>query len=403
MNCGAGSRLQKTKMLNGFKFNGIASGIKKNGVKDLGLIYSEVPAAAAGVFTTNRVKAAPVLISQKRMRSGTAQAVLVNSGNANACTGDKGMKAACQLSTTLARRMKIKEEMILVSSTGVIGVPLPAERIQGNIPILIGGLSPYKIGEFAQSILTTDTFPKIVMKEVEIGNKQVEIWGVAKGAGMVMPNMATMLAFVMSTASVHPATLRNLLKDGVDQSFNRITVDGETSTNDMVLMLVNGKAGNSVLTKNSKEIKKFRDALFSLLFELARMIVKDGEGATKLVEIRVEKARSVNEARTAAFAVANSPLVKTALYGEEVNWGRIMAVLGRCGVAIDPGKVHISFGKVKVVKNSVACGTEEKAQEVLKGKEFAIVISLNRGKGSFQVSTTDLTPAYVAINSSYRS
>jgi len=171
----------------------------------------------------------------------------------------------------------------------------------------------------------------------------------------------------------------------------------------MILMLANGKAGNPVLTKNSKEIKRFRDTLFSLLFELARMVVRDGEGATKLVEIRVEKAGSVNEARTAAFAVANSPLVKTALFGEEVNWGRIMAVLGRCGVAIDPGKVHISFGKVKVVKNSVACGTEEKAQEVLKGKEFAIVISLNRGKGSFQVSTTDLTPAYVAINSSYRS
>jgi glutamate N-acetyltransferase/amino-acid N-acetyltransferase len=343
------------------------------------------------------------LISQQRIRSGTAQAVLVNSGNANACTGDKGMKAACQLSTTLARRMKIKEEMILVSSTGVIGVPLPAERIQGNIPILIGGLSPYKIGEFAQSILTTDTFPKIVMKEVEIGNKQVEIWGVAKGAGMVMPNMATMLAFVMSTASVHPATLRNLLKDGVDQSFNRITVDGETSTNDMVLMLANGKAGNSVLTEKSRELKKFRDYLFSLLFELSQMVVRDGEGATKMVEIRVEKAGSVNEARTAAFAVANSSLVKTAFYGEEVNWGRIMATLGRCGVAIDPGKVDISFGKVKVVKNGVACGTEEKAQDVLKQKEFTIVISLNRGKGAFQVLTTDLTPQYVEINSSYRS
>jgi glutamate N-acetyltransferase/amino-acid N-acetyltransferase len=215
--------------------------------------------------------------------------------------------------------------------------------------------------------------------------------------------MATMLAFIMSTASVHPATLRNLLKEGVDQSFNRITVDGETSTNDMVLMLANGKAGNRILTRKSKEINRFRDSLFSLLFELARMVVRDGEGATKLVEIRVEKARSVNEARKAAFAVANSPLVKTALYGEEVNWGRIMAVLGRCGVAIDPGKVDISFGKVKVVKNGVACGTEEKAQDVLKQKEFTIVISLNRGKGAFQVLTTDLTPQYVEINSSYRS
>ena len=391
------------KILQGFQFNGIASGIKKNGTKDLGLIYSEVPAAAAGVFTTNRVKAAPVLISQQRIRSGTTQAILVNSGNANACTGDKGMKAACQLTTTIARGMKIREEMVLLASTGVIGVPLPVERIQGNIPTLVDGLSPYKINEIAQSILTTDTFSKIVMKEVEIGNKQVEIWGVAKGAGMIMPNMATMLAFIMSTASVYPATLRNLLKEGVDQSFNRITVDGETSTNDMVLMLANGKAGNPVLTQSSKEIKRFRDTLFSLLFELARMVVRDGEGATKLVEIRVEKAGSVNEARTAAFAVANSSLVKTAFYGEEVNWGRIMATLGRCGVAIDPGKVDISFGKVKVVKNGVACGTEEKAQDVLKQKEFTIVISLNRGKGAFQVLTTDLTPQYVEINSSYRS
>lgn len=391
------------KVLPGFQFNGIASGIKKNGTLDLGLVYSEVPAVAAGVFTTNRVKAASVLISQKRTRKGTAQAILVNSGNANACTGEKGMKEASQLSTDLAQRMRIREEMVLLASTGVIGVPLPIERIRRNIPPLIGGLSPEKINEFAQSILTTDTLPKIVMKEVNIGGKQVTTWGVAKGAGMIMPNMATMLAFIMSTAAVHPATLQNVLKEGVDQSFNRITIDGETSTNDMVLMLANGRAGNRVLMDRSRELRKFRDCLCSLLFELSQMLVRDGEGATKLVEIKVERAGSVNEAKKAAFAVANSPLVKTAIFGEEVNWGRIMAALGRCGIAIDPCKVDIFYGKVRVVKNGVTTGAEGKGKKVLRQKEVTLVISLNRGKSAFQVLTTDLTPDYVKINASYKS
>ena len=390
-------------ILKGYQFNGIASGIKKNGARDLGLVYSEVPAAAAGVFTSNRVKAASVLINQKRIRSGTAQAILVNSGNANACTGEKGMKAASRLSVALSRRMNIREEMILLASTGVIGVPLPVERVEGNMPALVEGLSPYKINELADSILTTDTFSKIVMKEVEIGGKLVETWGVAKGAGMIMPNMATMLAFIMSDAAIQPLVLKRLLKAGVDQTFNRITIDGDTSTNDLVIILANGMAGNRIVTSGSREAWKFRECLFSVLDELSRMIVKDGEGATKLVEIRVEKAESVTEARRAAFAVANSMLVKTALFGEEVNWGRIMAALGGCGIAIHPGKVDISYGGVNVVKHGIACGSEERAQEVLKQKEFTIVISLNRGKGAFQVLTTDLTPQYVQINSSYKS
>jgi glutamate N-acetyltransferase/amino-acid N-acetyltransferase len=401
--CGAGSKLQKAKTLKGFQFNGIASGIKKNGVKDFGLIYSEVPAAAAGMFTTNRVKAAPVLISQKRIKSGIAQAILVNSGNANACTGEKGIKAAYQLSNNLAQQMKIGEEMILLSSTGIIGVPLPLERVKENIPPLVKGLSPHKIEEFAQSILTTDTFPKMVMKEVEVGGKKVEIWGVAKGAGMIMPNMATMLAFLMSTVAIHPSFLKTLLKEGVDQSFHRITIDGDTSTNDMVIIMANGKAGNRILTQGSGELRGFKDGLFSLLFELAQMVVRDGEGTTKLVEVRVEKAGSVKEAKVAAFAIANSNLVKTSLFGEEVNWGRIMAALGRCGVAIDPEKVDISYGDVEVVKHGIAWGSGEKARKVLKQKEFTIVISLNRGKESFKVWTTDLTPEYVKINASYKS
>lgn len=391
------------KILKGFQFNGIASGIKKNGAKDLGLIYSEVPAVAVGMFTTNRVKAAPVLISQKRIKSRIAQAILVNSGNANACTSEKGIRAAHQLSSTLAQRMEIEEEMILLSSTGVIGVPLPVDRVKGSIPALVGGLSSHNIDEFAQSILTTDTFPKIVKKHVGIGGKGAEIWGVAKGAGMIMPNMATMLAFLMSTVTIHPTTLQTLLREAVDQSFHRITIDGETSTNDMVVMLANGKAENKIIAQSSKELHKFRDCLFSLLFELAQMVVRDGEGATKLVEIRIEKAGSVKEAKVAAFAVANSLLVKTSMFGEEVNWGRIMAALGRCGIVINQERVDISFGKVKVVSRGVSCGSEEKAREQLREKKITIVISLNRGSGSFQVSTTDLTPQYVEINSSYRS
>jgi len=391
------------KVIPGFQFNGIASGIKKNGALDLGLIYSEVPAVAAGMFTANRVKAVPILISQKRIKGGMAQAILVNSGNANACTSERGIKAAYQLSNILAQQIKIKEEMILLSSTGVIGVPLPFDKVRGYIPALVEGLSPYKIVEFAESILTTDTFPKIVMKKVEIGGKEVDIWGVAKGAGMIMPNMATMLAFLMSNVAIHHSILKTMLKEGVDQSFHRITIDGETSTNDMVIILANGKAGNKILTQKSRELRMFRDCLFSLLFDLAQMVVKDGEGATKLIEIKVEKAGSVKEAKIAAFAIANSMLVKSSIFGEEVNWGRIMAVLGRCGVAIDPDKVDISYGNVKMVKHGVGCGSEERAREQLKKKKFTIVVSLNKGKGSFQVFTTDLTPQYVEINSTYRS
>ena len=391
------------EIVSGFHFNGIASGIKKKGERDLGLVYSEVPAVAAGMFTTNRVKAAPVLISMERISKGIAQALLVNSGNANACTGENGLDAARNLSGYLAKRIGVKEEMVLPSSTGVIGVPLPVEKVREGIPALVEGLSPHKIDDFADAILTTDTFRKVVRGDVAIGGKQVRVWGVAKGAGMIMPDMATMLSYLVSDAAVEPLILKALLKEGVDGSFHRITIDGETSTNDAVIMLANGMSGNPMLSRHSTGLRRFRDCLFKVLGDLSQMVVQDGEGASKLVEIRVEKARSGGEARAAAFAVANSPLVKTALFGEEVNWGRIMAALGRCGASIDANTIDISFGGVQVARNGVACGSEEEAGMVLKQRRIRIVISLNRGRGSFHVSTTDLTPQYVALNSSYRS
>lgn len=232
---------------------------------------------------------------------------------------------------------------------------------------------------------------------------EVGVWGVAKGAGMIMPDMATMLSFVVSDVAIDAVLLKSLLKDGVDESFHRITIDGETSTNDTIIILANGIAGNRMLSRNSTGFRRFRDCLFKVLGDLSQMVVQDGEGASKLVEIKVEKSRSVEEAKTAAFAVANSLLVKTAMFGEEVNWGRIMAALGRCGAPIDMNTVDISFGDVQVVKNGMVFGSEREATRVLKKNRITIVIWLNRGRAEFQVSTTDLTPQYVAINSSYRS
>lgn len=390
-------------MLRGFQFNGIATGIKSKKVLDLGLIYSEVPAVAVGVFTTNKIKAAPVLISQHRISRNLAQAILVNSGNANACTGEKGLKGALELSRVLAQKIGVPEEQILLASTGIIGVQLPLERIKKGIPELVNGLSPLKIKRFARSILTTDAFPKIVKKKLILEDKIVRIWGVAKGAGMIMPHLATMLAFIMTDAVIQISLLKSLLKKGVAQSFNRITVDGEMSTNDMVIALANGMAGNRKITSTSPALKSFEDSFFTVLSELSLMIVRDGEGATKAIWLTIENAKSIDEARRAAFAVANSMLVKSSFFGEEANWGRIMAALGRCGISVDQNRIDISYGSLRVVKNGVSCNTEVKAKEVLKQKEFELKISLNKGKSRFRVLTTDLTPRYVEINSNYKS
>ncbi len=354
-----------------------------------------------GAFTTNQVKAAPVLISKERIEKRLSQAILVNSGNANACTGKQGLKDAYEISRFVAEGLNISEDSVLLSSTGIIGKPFPRDRIEKNIPCLINSLSPGGVEKFSEAIMTTDTFAKIDIKKEEIGGKEITLCGIAKGAGMIMPNMATMLAFIISDIAVTFEILDRIFKAAVNFSFNKITVDGETSTNDMVLMLANGMAGNKPLKRSSKELRKFRDLLFSVLENLAKMIIKDGEGATKFVEIEVVKARTSREAEKIAFRVANSNLVKASFFGRSLNWGRIMSAVGEAGAPIDADRIDIYYNKIMVVKGGIANSKKEAmANKVLDEKDIQVKIDLNSGIKKSRVFTCDLSPAYVNFNAS---
>lgn len=389
----------------GFLFSGIPAGIKKDGKKDLGLIYSEVPARVAGLFTTNQVKAAPVQIDMERIKKGVCQAILINSGNANACTGSQGLKDARRVSSCLAKQLKIIEESILLSSTGVIGVPLPAEKILKGLPELIKRLSPDRWMKVVEAIMTTDTRPKMEWATCRIQGKTVKLCGMVKGAGMIRPNLATMLSFLVTDANIKNPLLQKMLKEAAEVSYNRITIDGETSTNDTVLLLANGKAGHPVLNRMDRDAETFRSMLFEVCRNLSKSLVKDGEGATKFIEIVVQGARNREDAKKAAYAIAHSPLVKTAFFGEDANWGRILCALGHCGVPINPNRIDVSFGQAPIVKNGMGVGSrlEEKAAEVIKKKSFKVTVDLHQGKSFFSLFTTDLSIEYVKINASYRS
>ncbi|MFO7664989.1 MAG: bifunctional glutamate N-acetyltransferase/amino-acid acetyltransferase ArgJ [Desulfobacterales bacterium] len=393
----------KKILCKGFSFSGVISGLKKKSQKDLGLIYSEVPANVAGVFTRNRVQAAPVLLDKKRIESGLCQAVIANSGSANCCTGDQGMRDAIAEAKLAAAALDISEELVLVASTGVIGKPLALDKIESAIQELVKSLSAGGINGFASAIMTTDTVPKIVSRSGEIGGKVFSMTGVAKGAGMICPDMATMLCFVCTDAEVSPAVLRKALSSSVEKSFNRITIDGDTSTNDTVLLMANGMSGAKV--KSSQEKESFSGILDEVLMELAKMVVKDGEGATKLVDVIVKGAKNRGEAEKIAKTVANSNLVKTALFGEDANWGRILAAAGRSGVDFDPELVDIWFDDVMMVKKGIGCGdtAENEATKVLKKPEFSITVDLKAGKGKASVLTCDFSIDYVKINADYRS
>jgi glutamate N-acetyltransferase/amino-acid N-acetyltransferase len=386
----------------GFLFSTAEAAIKYPNRKDLALIYSEKEANIAGTFTTNRVKAAPVRLDMKRIKSGRGQAVVINSGNANACTGKQGIRDAAETAELVANALKIKPSLVHVCSTGVIGIPMPMERVRPKIPELIDNLGKSKIQHVATAIMTTDTFPKIVMKKVKVGNKIGNIAGICKGAGMIWPNMATMLCFLMTDISIEQKTLDKTLKDAVKQSFNRISIDGDRSTNDTVLFMANGVLGNPPVTKKSESYRIFKMAIEEVTLNLSKLIVKDGEGATKFVEIEVKGARSETEAEKAAFTVANSNLVKTAIYGNDPNWGRIMAALGYSGVKIKEEKVDIHFGKIQIVNRGIGTGKDEKTAEILKSKEIKITINFNQGKFSAKVLTCDLTEEYIQENKSYR-
>jgi glutamate N-acetyltransferase/amino-acid N-acetyltransferase len=391
--------------VNGFLFSGISVGIKKDGKRDLGLIYSEVPAQVAGLFTTNAVKAAPVRIGVERIKKGLGQAVIINSGNANACTGSQGLKDGKRISSLVGKGLGIKEVLVFPSSTGVIGMPLPMEKIEPAIPRLIEALSPDGWMDTVEAIMTTDTFPKVEVATCRVKGKRVKICGMVKGAGMICPHVATMLSFLVTDANIKTPLLQRLLQEVAEHSYNRITIDGETSTNDTVLLLANGKAGHPPISKLDRDAALFQIKLLEVCRNLAKSVVKDGEGATKFIEIRIRKARTREDAKRAAYAVAHSPLVKTAFFGEDANWGRILSALGHSGVKMNPDRIDLFFDKLPVVRNGIGGGgrSEEMAGQVLRNKSFMVTIDLHQGKGDFSVFTTDLSIDYVKINGSYRS
>ena len=383
----------------GFRAAGLHCGIKRE-KPDLALLVSDVPASVAGVFTTNRVKAAPVRYTQAAVARGRAQAVVVNSGNANACTGEPGLADAAEMAALTGAALDLDPGLVLVASTGVIGVPLPMESIRRGIPEAARSLTPDGAAA-AEAIRTTDRFAKTAAVRLEIGGVPVTIGGMAKGAGMIHPNMATTLCFLTTDAALPPAVLRLALTRAAADSFNSITVDGDTSTNDTVLLLANGRAGGAPIT-NGAELTRFTAGLTAVASELAKMVVRDGEGATRLIAIEVSGALSDAEAHQAAMTVANSLLVKTALHGGDPNWGRILAALGRSGVEMAEERTDVLFGDLTVVQGGLGVpGIANAAAAALAGSEVTVKIRLGIGSGASRVWTCDLSEEYVRINGSY--
>ncbi len=391
----------------GFQFSATACGLKKSGI-DLGLLISEIPASAACVFTTNLVKAAPVLLSQMHLRrtSSGMKAIVVNSGNANCSTGVAGIAAAKRTAVDIAKAIGCREEQALVCSTGVIGVPLPVKRIQDAIPALVRQLDATSdsFKKFTCAIMTTDTFPKWAAANCTIGSKKIRLLGCAKGAGMIHPNMATMLSFIVTDAAVSPVVLRRALRTAVAGTFNAITVDGDTSTNDTLALLANGASGARRIRQGSADYLRFCGALESVCQSLALQIVADGEGANRIVEIEVKGAVSDREADRVARAIGNSPLVKTAIAGGDPNWGRILAAAGRAGAQLDPNLIEIRMCGMLVCRNGCAYPFNERAaHRKLLAKQIPILVDLKLGQGRARIWTCDFTADYVRINASYRS
>lgn len=365
-----------------FKANACACGIKKSGKPDLALIYSCVPAKAAALFTTNKIQAAPVILDKKYLRkSALKQAVIINSGNANCFTGLKGLKDSENTALNLAKELGINKESVLVSSTGIIGKKLPVEKIISAIPGLAAGLSFNGMGKVAKAIMTTDVFSKEITVRLNIAGTPIIISGVAKGAGMIAPNMATMLCFITTDANITKSALDKALKNSVEKTFNCITVDGCMSTNDSVIVLANGASGNKLIELNN-HYGEFFGALHKVCLELAKMIVLDAEGSTKFIQIKVKNARDFEQARIAALAIANSNLFKCAMFGEDPNFGRVVASVGASGIDINEHSLKVKLGP-------------------LHKKEIYIEVSLSQGDSECTVYTSDLTPQYIKINADY--
>ena len=384
----------------GFKACGVAAGIKANR-NDMGLLVSDVPASVAGFFTSNAMAAAPVILDRERVATGKAQAVIVNAGCANACTGKGGYQDAVRMALIGAKALGISEASVLVSSTGVIGRRLPMERIAAGIGIGSMALFPKGGDAFAKAIMTTDTVDKQAAVSVTIGGKRVTVGGCCKGAGMIEPKLATMLAYLTTDAAVSPQRLSAILKGAINKSFNRVTIDGDQSTNDTVLLLANGASGAAI--KTAEEVRIFSGAVEAVCKCLAQKIVKDGEGATKFVEVNIRKAASADDALKAAKAIANSPLFKTACFGGDPNWGRVICAVGYSGAKANPEKVQISFDDVCVYdKGKIAdAATNAKLAGVMKQKAFSVSVVLNEGRHDDTVYTCDFSYDYVKINGDY--
>jgi len=388
----------------GFKASGIACGLKKDGGKDLALILSTTPAVAAGVFTKNRVLAASVILSRRAVKkAGPFRAIVVNSGNANACIGSQGMKDCKTLINRLAGELSIPKEEILIASTGVIGVPLPPDTLTNGVPELVKKCSAKGLNDAAEAIMTTDLTPKTSVTQISLGASNIVIGGIAKGSGMIHPNMATMLGFVQTNARIDYPTLQKALVEANEASFNSITVDGETSTNDTFIVMANGQAGNKPIKQGSREYAQFTAALTEVSKNLAFQIVKDGEGATKFVTVRVTGAKTKNHAKKIASSVATSSLVKTAIFGEDPNWGRIICAIGYAGVPIQPDRIVIRLNGATLYENGHP--TKHASMESLRRKmqkpSILIAIDLRNGNETAEMYTCDFSYDYIRINAEY--
>jgi len=396
-----GTQLKKISVP-GFLANGISVGIKDPNKKDLALIYSTRPAKAAAMFTKNAFRAAPLLISAERIKKGMAQAIITNSGCANAATGKEGYKDAMNVSAEVAKQLGIREELVLPASTGVIGTRLPLKKINGGISKLVKGLNEFGIADAQAAMMTTDQYPKIAIRKGIVGAKDITICGIAKGAGMIEPSMATLLVYVMTDALIDNKALNTVFHQAIDATFNCITVDGCMSTNDMAVIMANGLAANNPLERAQARLQRFRDMLCDVLNELCQAVVQDGEGATKFITVWVEGAKSRSDARRAAYAVANSNLVKTAFFGQDPNWGRIIAALGASGIPLEREKVTLSLGGIQVFAQDAPVNfNHQKLKEVFQKEKIDVRIHLGVGDKSFYVYTSDLSTEYVKINASY--
>lgn len=386
----------------GFTAAGVKAGIKKSGNLDVAVIYTKTQAVVAGTFTQNKVAAAPVYVSKEVIATGTAHAIVANAGCANACTGQQGLDDAHKMAQIAADELGVNANDVIVGSTGVIGVNLPMDKLEAGIKDAVANLSADGSGNAGRAIITTDTHSKSVTCEFELSGKTVRMGAIAKGSGMIRPNMATMLCYITTDIAIDQALLQKAVSGCVEKSFNMISVDGDISTNDMVIVLANGEANNAKITEENADYQIFFDKLMMLCTELAKQIAADGEGASKFLTINVKGAKSFADAKTVGMAIANSPLVKTAFFGEDPNWGRVICAVGYSGADMVPEKTVVKFGGITIFANGTGATYDEKAlAHVMKEKDIVIDIELNMGQEDATVWSCDLSYEYVKINGEY--